>query len=55
MSANQNKHSWSKNTNKGKEQQVADKETDNKDTAKKGKTKKHGYKEGTVLGEINDD
>lgn len=40
---------------KEKAQEVADKETDDESTENKGKARKHGGKDDTVLGEVNDE
>ncbi|SEA67131.1 hypothetical protein [Alkalimonas amylolytica] len=55
MHSNQNQHPWNKNKRKGKEQELAEKESNDKHTDQKGKTKKQSNKDGAVLGEINDD
>lgn len=55
MYSNQDKQPSSKSKHKGKEQELAERNSDDKRTDKKGKAKNQGHRDGAVLGEINDD
>lgn len=52
---NKNPVKYSANEEKGKSKEEADRVADEENTKHKGKTNKRSDKDGTVLGEINDD